>query len=219
MIIVEGEPIQIKGSIVRKFPYFLFLWTIVLISVFVFVDKSNYAYGCRNDVFQWRILTYHMFHLNIEHIVCNVTAFWLFGLYINMVYNDITNIIIYVLGVILSACTYHLDCDLKQSNTRIIGASGGICAIVGAVFVTAILRFWKGIYELGREHSMIDRITHAMVNYMISFTTIGSVFGMITYDIATYFIEVDEMISHIAHFGGYIAGAFIGLLITLNKNI
>lgn len=206
MITIEEDPITVKHKIFKRFPWFLFSWTIVLIFIFVYVDNSNYAYGCKNDMFQWRLMTYHMFHLNIQHIVFNVLAFWLFGLYIHMTYNDFVNVIIYVIGIIVSGCTYYIDCKHEQSKTKIIGSSGGVCAIVGAVFVIAVFRFGKGIYELGKVH-------YAILKYMLSFTTIFSVLGLVLYDIILYLTQNDGSISHIAHFGGYISGAFVGVLI------
>jgi membrane associated rhomboid family serine protease len=48
---------------------------------------------------------------------------------------------------------------------------------------------------------------------MLSFTTIFSVLGMVSYDIVMYLIEGTENTSHIAHFGGYITGVFVGIII------
>jgi membrane associated rhomboid family serine protease len=213
MVRVEEDPINVKRKIFKRFPWFLFSWTIVLIFVYVYVDNSNYAYGCKSDMFEWRLTTYHMFHIDIQHLVFNILAFWLFGLYIHMVYNDFVNIPIYVIGVIISGFTYYIDCDLQGSNKKIIGASGGVCAIVGAVFVTAVWRFGKGIYEVGQEYSINDRIKYSMVKYTLSFTTIFSVLGMVSYDLVMYLIQGTENISHIAHFGGYITGVFVGIII------
>jgi membrane associated rhomboid family serine protease len=204
-------------NIINKFPWFLFSWTIVLIFVFVYVDNSNYAYGCKTHMLQWRLMTYHMFHLDIEHLVFNLFAFWLFGLYINMVYNDFVNIIIYIIGVVISGFTYYIDCDIQQSYSRVVGASGGVCAIVGAVFITAVWRFGKGVYEVGQEHNIMKRIRISMLKYMLSYTSIFSVFGMVSYDVALYLIDGDDNISHIAHFGGYISGTLVGLVIITVK--
>lgn len=213
MITTEEDPVSVKKNIMKRFPWFLVSWTIVLIFVFVYVDNDYYAYGCRNDMLQWRLLTYHMFHVNVLHIIFNILAFWLFGLYIHMIYNDFINVIIYGIGVIISGFTYYIDCDLRDSNRRIVGASGGVCAIVGSVFVIAVWRFVKGIYEVEQEHSLRERIRYSMLKYMLSFTTIFSVFGMVSYDIAMYFIEGNDSTSHIAHFGGYVSGAFVGIII------
>lgn len=209
----EEDPMTQKRSIKKRFPWFLFSWTIVLIFVFVYVDNSNYAYGCKSGILDWKITTYHLFHVDIQHIVFNIVAFWLFGLYINMVYNDFVNILIYVIGVILSAFAYYIDCDVRQSNTKIVGASGGVCAMAGAVFVIAVWRFGKGIYEFGQEHSIRERIKYSMFKYTLSFGTMFGVLGMISYDIAMHFIQGNESISHIAHFGGYVSGAFVGVTI------
>lgn len=213
MITTEEAPMTIRKNIMTKFPWFLFSWTIVLIFVFVYVDNSNYAYGCESGMFQWRLMTYHMFHIDIQHLIFNILAFWLFGLYILMVYNDFVNILVYVIGMILSGLTYYIDCDLRQSHRMIIGASGGVCAMVSAVFVIAVWRFCKGVYEFGEEYSVRERIHYSMLKYMLSFTTIFSVCGMVAYDVAMYFIEGNKITSHIAHFGGYVSGAFAGVMI------
>lgn len=216
-IIPVEDPMTIKKNIIKKFPWFLFSWTIVLISVFVYADKSNYAYGCESGMFQWRLITYHMFHIDVEHLIVNILGFWLFGLYVNLVYNDFYNMLIYVIGVILSGLTYYVDCDVRKSNKMIIGASGGICAIVGAVFIIALWRFVKGIYELGDGYDIIERVNYSMLKYMLSFSTIFSVLGMVIYDIIIYLMEGDKKIAHIAHFSGYVSGVLVGILIITIK--
>lgn len=213
MIVIEEDPVNVKNRIIRKFPWFLFSWTTVLVFVFVYADNSNYAYDCKHEIFQWRIMTYHMFHVGIIHIIVNVATFWLFGLYIHMVYHDFVNPIIYIIGVIVSGIAYHIDCDLRQSHNRVVGASGGVCAMIGAVFVISLWRFSKGICELGQDYSIRERIRYSMLKYMLSFIIIFSVLGMVCYDIVMYVIEGDKVISHIAHFGGYISGTFLGIII------
>lgn len=213
IIVIEEDPVKVKNRIIRQFPWFLFSWTIVLIFVFVYVDNSHYAYGCKQDIFEWRLVTYHMFHLNIEHIAFNLIGFWLFGIYIHMVYNDLVNMLIYTFGVVSSGITYHIDCSLNKRDTRIIGASGGVCAIVGAVFVIALWRFINGICELGQDYSLRQRIKYSIIKYLLSFTTIFSTLCLISYDIAMYYTEGNSNTSHISHFGGYISGAFAGVII------
>ena len=134
-IMITIEPINVKRNIFKRFPWFLFSWTIVLVFVFVYVDNSNYAYGCRNDIFQWRLMTYHMFHANISHIIINVFAFWLFGLYIHMVYNDVVNMIIYIIGVILSGFAFYIDCDLQQSNNKVTTKLLGLVVVFVELWV------------------------------------------------------------------------------------
>ncbi len=204
---------------IRKFPWFLFSWTFVLIFMFIYVDKYDYSYGCLDGMFYWKLMTYHMFHLDAQHIAFNIVAFWLFGLYINTVYNDLVNVLVYTIGVIVSGCTYYVDCYSQQSEQEIVGASGGVCAIAGAVLIISIWRLVKGFNELGEVHSTKEKIIHTVTNYALSFTSIYSVMSLVCFDIVMFFIEGNENTSHIAHFGGYISGfvSTLSVLIIINR--
>jgi membrane associated rhomboid family serine protease len=221
-VVEETRQQSMKDKItifVKKFPWFLFSWTIVLVFVFVYIDKDKYSYGCQNEMFYWKLMTYHMIHKDIQHLVLNLIAFWLFGLYVNFVYNDALNIIVHMIGVIAAGCSYYIECSSNKSDVNVVGASGGICGIIGVVLEIAVYRVVRGFLELGEEYDMKERLQHIIRYYIFSLTNIFNVIGIITYDIVMFNTSGDENISQTAHFGGYISGMLFGMLLVLTNYI
>lgn len=196
----------------RKFPWFIVGWTIVLIIIFEEYDNAYFSYSCQKSMFHWRIMTYHLNHIDTEHIVFNLIGFWIFGLYINAVYNDFINVLLYIIGIIVSGCTYYVDCYIKEQLSEIVGASGGISAIIGAGLVVSIKQMIDGSKELEDTKKKLKLV---ISNYSISFTIIISVIGIVSFDIVNYVLVSDSTTSYIAHFGGYISGIITALVIII----
>jgi membrane associated rhomboid family serine protease len=216
---IETQQLSLQNTLVtfvKKFPWFLFTWTFVLMFVFVNLDKDKYSYGCQNGMFYWKLMTYDMFHQDIKHLVFNLIAFWIFGLYVNFVYHDALNIIIYTFGVIAAGCAYYIECSSNKSDIDVIGASGGICAIIGAVFVISVYRLVSGFHELGEGHDNKEKLRYIIKYYMFSLTNVFNVIGIVAYDIVMFNTKGDENISQTAHFGGYISGMVCGLFVIIN---
>jgi membrane associated rhomboid family serine protease len=216
---IDTQHLSMKDRVVifvKRFPWFLFAWTIVLLFVFVYIDKDKYSYGCHNGMFYWKLMTYHMIHLNVKHIVYNLIAFWLFGLYVSFVYNDLLNIVIYAIGVIASGCSYYIECTSLKSDNEVIGASGGICAIIGAVFVISVYRLVSGFQELEDRYDTKEKLIYTIKTYIFSVECVFNVIALVSYDVIMFYKQGDDHISHTGHFGGYVSGVLCGLFIVIN---
>lgn len=216
---IETHQLSLKDKIykfVKWFPWFLFTWTIVLVYVFENLDDNKYSYGCHDGMFNWKLMTYHMFHNNIEHIVNNMIAFWLFGLYVHCTYNDFLNMIVYMVGAIASGCSYYIKCYIDESYADMIGASGSIYAIMGVGFVIAIYRLVSCLHELGEGHDIKEKVAHIVKHYF-SIINILCVLPMVSYDVVMFCTKEDDNTAHIGHLGGYISGVLCGLLVVVYK--
>lgn len=195
-----------------KVPWFLCGWSILLIFIFVSQqDITIYVYDCKSTIFNLRTFTYHMYHYDIEHIIFNLLCFWMFGSYITIVRNDVFNIITYTIGVLVCACSYYIQCFFVENGQSVIGASGGICAIVGAVFSISLKRLRDAFNEVKNDYPLKVKLQYSITKYNLSFIALFCAFGLMTMELSNYSTKGDISVSHSSHIVGLLSGIIVGI--------
>jgi len=82
----------------------------------------------------WTLLTNLFIHGGIWHIAANMLTLYFFGRYLSMMIGDTRFLIVYFLGGIIGNFFYIL---LEPSGPTVIGASGAVFAIAGALTLMA----------------------------------------------------------------------------------
>ena len=194
-----------------KYPWFLAGLTAYIIFVFVKYDESYFSYSCDKGMFHWSIITYQFNHLNNEHIIYNLIGLWSFGPYVTKYYTDFMTLIIYVIGVIVAGVSFYLKCYFTEANEQVVGASGGICSLAGAVMFFTVWTLVKGSEVIERSKALRDSV----ISYSASIGYVLSIIVLIVMDLYGLFIDKDTSTAHVAHLGGYLAGFVMASLITL----
>lgn len=98
----------------------------------------------------WRLVMPMFLHIGLEHLLTNMFALWLLGIFLEPLYGYGRFALLYVLsgmgGSLLS---------MEASRHIAAGASGAIFGIAGAMLVTGLLhpgtvpRRWKGVFGIG----------------------------------------------------------------------
>lgn len=190
----------------HKFPIVLLSLTIAYIYIYLSCNNDRFAYNCDNDMFYSRLFTYHFNHIDNTHIGYNIFGLWLFGLYICFRFADIVNILPYFVGIISAGATFYSDCKNTHSSNRVVGASGGICGIIGAVLVLAL----------------VDTFTMCKKTTPTGIAGMSFIFPCIVcmlHDTISYFLKVNRNIAYIGHFGGYASGIVTAILILCVKYV
>lgn len=197
----------------QHFPWFLCVWTIVLIYNFISQNLMFFVYDCQHSIFNMKLLIHHTYHNDIEHLVFNLGMFWMFGLYITFTYDDFVNCVIYTLGAIVSGCIYYLKCIVTDSDHGVIGASGGICAMIGAVFVFATTSINETMCEINQDYPLRIKLAYSIKKNKVSFIMAFGVLGMVCVDVTNSLMLGDTNVSYTSHFTGYATGLFLSCAI------
>jgi rhomboid protease GluP len=132
----------------------------------------------------WRLLTNIFLHSGIIHLVFNIFALVLAGIFIEPVLGRKQYTILYLLSGIFASFVS----TVWHSNTVSVGASGAIFGLYGALFVLLI---FTDVFPKQNQRTLI--------------ASIGSVIGInLIYGILT------PQIDNAAHIGGLLSGAVIG---------
>lgn len=198
------------ASMSRLYSFPLILTT-ALISVFIVYKHDAFAYGCHNGMFNTHILGYSLNHQNTMHITFNLIGLWIFSVYTINVYGTIATLIVYVASVVGAAVAYYVQCYCENGTDDIVGASGGICGIIGFALVIAIM----DIIDVSSESSTRPPNAIAGMQYILPFSYIINFICLLSYDVFYYIIEGNNTVAHTAHFAGYGCGFVTGCLIVL----
>jgi membrane associated rhomboid family serine protease len=93
-----------------------------------------------SDVFPtfqiWRLVTYGFCHGGLQHLLFNMFVLWMFGRIVEPIYGSREFLAFYIVGVVVSGLGHLLMQVVQQSPASVIGASGGVMAVV---FLTAMI--------------------------------------------------------------------------------
>ncbi len=139
----------------------------------------------------WRLFTSGFVHADWAHLLFNMIALWSFGSLMEHVMGLWRFALLYCLGIVVASFT-SLVVHRNQPDYRAVGASGGVCAVIGGA--TALFP------DLGIYVFFIPIAVPAWI--------VGSAF--VVYTIVGAGRQADN-IGHIAHLGGTLYG--IGFVI------
>ena len=145
----------------------------------------------------WRLWTYQFAHAGLGHLLPNVICQIIFGSFLEVVHGPLRVGTLYTTGVIFGGC-FSL---ILKPYMSLVGASAGVYALITAVLANTVLN-WS-------ELDLINRVIRLFVagGYLIA-------------DITSIIMTGSQSnVSYIAHLGGALVGALLGLVILKNWEV
>lgn len=149
----------------------------------------------------WRFFSYMFVHAGVEHILGNLVLQLLLGIPLELVHKGFEVGMVYLGGVLAGS----LSSSIFDPYHALVGASGGVYALIGGYFMNAVVNFREMIPLMG-----VFRIS---VILLIVGTDVG--FALYRRFISH---EAGLQVSFVAHIGGGIAGMTIGYVFFSNYN-
>lgn len=147
----------------------------------------------------WRFLSYMFVHAGVEHIMGNLLMQLLLGIPLELVHKGFEVGMVYMAGVLAGS----LASSIFDPLSALVGASGGVYALMGGYFMNAVVNF--------REMIPLVGVFRILVILLIVGTDVG-------FAIYRRFIVHDTAmkVSFVAHIGGGVAGMTIGYIFFTN---
>lgn len=158
----------------------------------------------------WTWITYAFVHDGILHILGNLLFLWLFGSYLEERLGSFWFLLFFLLGS-AAGCAGHdfhlsLGEDYRAKDIALVGASGGVSAILGAFLALLPMLRYRFIIIYGAIIYWRKEI----------FTMPASVYIPIFFildDIIRLRFASSSNVSHATHVSGFIFGLLVGLVI------
>ncbi|KAM4580347.1 rhomboid-related protein 2 [Odontesthes bonariensis] len=149
----------------------------------------------------WRFISYMFIHAGVEHIFGNLLMQLLLGIPLELVHKGFEVGMVYLAGVIAGS----LASSIFDPLSALVGASGGVYALIGGYFMNAVVNFREMVPLLG-----VFRILAIVL-------IVGTDFGFAFY---RRFVNQNEglQVSFVAHFGGIVAGMTVGYVFFSDYN-
>eukprot|EP00927_Polykrikos_kofoidii_P038197 TRINITY_DN32495_c0_g1_i1.p1 TRINITY_DN32495_c0_g1~~TRINITY_DN32495_c0_g1_i1.p1 ORF type:complete len:473 (+),score=61.52 TRINITY_DN32495_c0_g1_i1:50-1420(+) len=141
----------------------------------------------------WRWISYQFSHVGFFHVGINCFMIGLFGWTLERRQGSVRVVGMYYVGVFGGALCYFV----ADVHTKVVGASGGVYALVGVEFSDALMN----LEERFAKTRIVAIVFVCAVDVLVALLTRGS------------------GVSHAAHFGGGVAGVLIGIVIGRNKRL
>lgn len=190
-------------------PIFIILISIAELAVFIYyavwkpqkqwvtLDEGiwnsplTYKPECRQEA--WRFISYMFVHAGVQHILGNLLMQLVVGIALELVHKGFEVGMVYLSGVLAGS----LASSIFDPLSALVGASGGVYALLGGYFMNAVVNFREMIPLLG-----VFRILFIVV-------FVGLDFGFAFY---RRFLKHEDglQVSFVAHFGGIVAGMTVG---------
>lgn len=163
--------------------------------------KSPLTYKPDKREEAWRFISYMFVHAGVGHIVGNLVMQLLLGIPLEMVHKGFEIGMVYMAGVIAGS----LASSIFDPLSALVGASGGVYALIGGYFMNAVVNFREMIPLLG-----VFRI-------VVIILIVGADFGYALYRRFSS-LEGGVQVSFVAHLGGIVAGMTIGYVFFSDYN-
>ncbi|KAF5285143.1 hypothetical protein FQA39_LY16832 [Lamprigera yunnana] len=147
----------------------------------------------------WRFVTYMFVHDGLFHLIINIAIQLFLGVPLELVHRWWRVLIIYFAGVLAGS----LVASIVDRNSLLLGASGGVYAIITA-HIAAIILNWK-------------EIDHRVVHFIIFTVFVSCDIGISIYK--RYGQNVQDRVSIAAHFAGAVAGFLMGINVVQNIKV
>ncbi|XP_034358813.1 rhomboid-related protein 2 isoform X3 [Arvicanthis niloticus] len=141
----------------------------------------------------WRFISYMLVHAGVQHIVGNLFMQLVLGIPLEMVHKGLRVGLVYLAGVLAGSLASSIFDPLKS----LVGASGGVYALMGGYFMNVIVNFREMIPAFG------------IVRLLIIILIVASDMGFALY--RRFFVPANgSPVSFAAHIAGGFAGMSIG---------
>lgn len=198
-------------------PIFIILISIAELAVFIYyavgspqkqwvtleeaIWTSPLTYKPESRKEAWRFISYMFVHAGVEHILGNLVMQLVLGIPLELVHKGFEVGMVYMAGVLAGS----LSSSIFDPLSALVGASGGVYALIGGYFMNAVVNFREMIPLLG-----VFRI-------LVIVIFVGTDFGFAFY---RRFVndEAGLKVSFVAHFGGIVAGMTIGYVFFSDYN-
>mgnify|MGYP000935080151 FL=1 len=184
-------------------PHITHAWSAVLVVSFILVEATGdsldpdhlYDWGALAvDLFgldqAWRLATATLLHAGLLHLLLNVLMLWRFGGFVEALYGRARLIVLYVLGAALSGLS--VVWFGNEAHHLLVGASGAIMALGGAVLAALLVRRDLRATPIGRTELRVLVILFVL---------------QVLFDLTT------PEVSATAHASGIVAGLLLGALL------
>ncbi|KAJ3597666.1 hypothetical protein NHX12_001183 [Muraenolepis orangiensis] len=190
-------------------PVFIILVSIAELAVFIYyavstpqkqwvtldqaIWESPLTYRADRRWEAWRFFSYMFVHAGVEHILGNLLMQLILGIPLELVHKGFEVGMVYMAGVLAGS----LASSIFDPHSALVGASGGVYALLGGYFMNAVVNFREMIPLLG-----VFRIIAIL-------SIVGTDVGFAIY---RRFLteEAGLQVSFVAHIGGAVAGMSIG---------
>uniref|UniRef100_W8BM23 rhomboid protease n=1 Tax=Ceratitis capitata TaxID=7213 RepID=W8BM23_CERCA len=168
-------------------------------------SESSLIYRPDRRLQLWRYVSYMLLHANCYHLSFNVLAQLAYGLPLEWVHGSARIAIIYLAGVFAGS----LGTSVVDSGVYLVGASGGVYALLAAYFANILLNFSQmrsGVTQLGRIGVFVScDLCYALYSKYQNNNSNSASSSMVRETLPT--------ISYIAHLCGALAGFTMGCLV------
>ncbi|KAM4044752.1 rhomboid-related protein 2 isoform 1-T2 [Anomaloglossus baeobatrachus] len=168
------------------------------------ITKSPFIYRPDKREEAWRFVSYMLVHAGVQHIIGNLFLQLFLGIPLEMVHKGHRVGIVYIAGVLGGS----LASSIFDPHLALVGASGGVYALIGGYFMNIIVNFKEMVPLFG-----IFRILAIVL-------IVGTDVGFALY--RRYISKVaGPQVSFVAHFAGGLAGMSIGYTVfsCFDKNL
>ncbi|KAM5321019.1 rhomboid-related protein 2 isoform 1-T1 [Glossophaga mutica] len=155
--------------------------------------ESPFIYNPTKREEAWRFISYMLVHAGIQHILGNLAMQLILGIPLEMVHKGLRVGLVYLAGVIAGSLASSIFDPLRY----LVGASGGVYALMGGYFMNVLVNFREMIPAFG------------IVRLLIIIFIIASDMGFALY--RRFFVPANgSLVSFAAHIAGAFAGMSIG---------
>ncbi|XP_042295560.1 rhomboid-related protein 2 isoform X2 [Sceloporus undulatus] len=151
----------------------------------------------------WRFCSYMLLHAGIEHILGNLVLQLVLGIPLELVHKGHRVGLVYLAGVLGGS----LASSVCDPLLGLVGASGGVYALIGGYFMNVLVNFREMIPLFG------------VARLLFIFLIVGTDVGFALY--RRFLSDVDGLkVSFVAHIAGGLAGMSVGYVIfsSFDKN-
>nr|XP_010980688.2 rhomboid-related protein 2 isoform X1 [Camelus dromedarius] len=154
---------------------------------------SPFIYSPEKREEAWRFVSYMLVHAGVQHILGNLVMQLILGIPLEMVHKGLRVGLVYLAGVIAGSLASSIFDPLKS----LVGASGGVYALMGGYFMNVLVNFREMIPAFG------------IVRLLIIILIVLSDMGFALY--RRFFVPANgSPVSFAAHIAGGFAGMSIG---------
>ncbi|KAM6967583.1 rhomboid-related protein 2 [Aplochiton taeniatus] len=141
----------------------------------------------------WRFISYMFVHAGVQHILGNLIIQLLLGIPLELVHKGFEVGMVYMSGVLAGS----LASSIFDPYSALVGASGGVYALMGGYFMNAVVNFREMLPLLG-----VFRIVAILA-------IVGTDVGFALY--RRFLTDAHGLpVSFVAHIGGGVAGMTVG---------